>query len=135
MSGICLAALAERDRRLNEERAATATQTLAQQLAESPSALAVRQSQAARPGTRDDITCTYCLKPRHEEKDCYRKRDGKPRITRRSNANLVTEPAAATIGHMERLHASRAWRIAMAADRGSLQVTDDEEDGTCRRYE
>jgi hypothetical protein len=94
VSGICIAALTERDRRLNEERAATATQTLAQQLAESPSALAVRQPQPARAGSRDDITCTYCLKPRHEEKDCYRKRDGKPRVTRRSSANLVTEPAA-----------------------------------------
>jgi hypothetical protein len=65
VSGICLAALTERDRRLNEERAATATQTLAQQLAESPSALTVQQSHATRAGTRNDITCTWCLKPRH----------------------------------------------------------------------
>jgi hypothetical protein len=45
-----VAALAERDRRANEQQTVTATESLAQQLADSPSALAVREqrAQAAR---------------------------------------------------------------------------------------
>jgi hypothetical protein len=46
VSSVCVAAVAERDRRVNEQRTLAATQSLAQQLADSPSALAVREQRA-----------------------------------------------------------------------------------------
>ena len=97
VSSICLATLTERDRRLNEERSAANVQAIAQQLANSPSALAVRDAQAAaaRSGsTKPIITCTFCSKTGHEERNCWDKQGKPPRNARRGNANLATQPAA-----------------------------------------
>ena len=97
VSSLCIAAQAERDRRLNEQRNVEVTQALAQQqLADSPSALAVREQQAAaaRAGSRPVITCAFCSKQGHEEKDCWDKHGRPARTARRNNANLATEPAA-----------------------------------------
>ena len=97
VSSVVIAALAERDRRVNEQRTLMATQSLVQQqLANSPSALAVRDQQtaAARSGRRPIITCAFCSKQGHEEKDCWAKHGRPARTARRDNANLATEPAA-----------------------------------------
>jgi hypothetical protein len=96
VSSVVIAALAERDRRVNELRTLTATQSLVQQqLANSPSALAVREQQtaAARAGRRPIITCAFCSKQGHEEQDCWAKHGRPVRNARRSNANLAIEPA------------------------------------------
>jgi hypothetical protein len=96
VSSICLATLTERDRRLNEERSAANTLAIAQQLANSPSALAVREQTAATRAANKLATCTWCLKRGHIEEECYRRRDGKPRINepradRRNDVDFAPE--------------------------------------------
>ena len=101
VSSVVVAALAERDRRVNEQRTLAATQSLVQQqLAGSPSAFAVREQQeAAARAARKRATCTWCLKRGHIEEECFGKRDGKPRADpradRHGNAYFATEPATA----------------------------------------
>jgi hypothetical protein len=92
VSTVSLAILQERDRRLNEEPATSF-------LDNSPSALAAYQ-QASTPRPRmGDATCSWCLKRRHEEKDCWAKRDGKPRTIRGAVAN-ASEPPVASSNYM-----------------------------------
>ena len=90
VSNVCLAILQERDRRVNEEHAA-------QSLMDSASALATTQTSTPRPGKstrrqdRSHLICTWCGKPRHEEKECFSKRDGKPRTYQGPQANIAIE--------------------------------------------
>jgi hypothetical protein len=90
VSNVCLAILQERDRRVNEEHAA-------QSLIDSASALAATQSSTPRPGRstrrqdRNHLICTWCGKSRHEEKECFSKRDGKPRTyDQGAHANIAS---------------------------------------------
>ena len=99
VSSVCIAALTERDRRLNEERSVVATQSLAlsQQLETSPSALAVREAQAAaaRAARKASMTCAFCRKQGHEEEDCWAKHGMPARNARRNNAIFASEPTVA----------------------------------------
>jgi transposase InsO family protein len=85
---VTLAILQERDRRLTEEH------TIDSSL-ESASALAVSQ-RAPAPGPKRKVTCTWCLKKNHEEKDCWTKQRGEPRNTNGTlNGNQAYLAAAA----------------------------------------
>ena len=88
VSTICLAILQERDRRLTEERTA-------QPSIDSPNALAASQlvpqpSKNTKRQDRNQLICTWCGKPRHEEKECWSKRDGRPRTYQGNQANVVS---------------------------------------------
>ena len=99
VSTVCLAILQERDRRLNEDRAT-------QSLIDSASALAASQGPPPRrgrsnrsPDSRDNLLCQWCGRTRHEEKECYAKRDGKPRTYFGARDNAHVASAAPTSNH------------------------------------
>jgi hypothetical protein len=92
VSTVSLAILQERDRRLNEEPATSF-------LDNSPSALAAYQQASTSRPRREDVTCSWCLKRRHEEKDCWAKRDGKPRTIGGAGA-YASEPHVASSNFM-----------------------------------
>jgi transposase InsO family protein len=91
VSGVSLAILVERDRRLNRERA---NQTLIDTQA---SALAAAQRQhMSNRRERDDVTCTYCGKPNHEESKCWKKHGRPPRTPRDSHANVASQSSSSS---------------------------------------
>jgi hypothetical protein len=89
VSSVSLAVLQERDRRLNEERAS-------QSLLDSASALAATQApdpRRDRRGPREDkshLLCQWCGRRRHEERECWAKRDGRPQTYFGGRANAAS---------------------------------------------
>ena len=80
----CAAIQQERDRRVLAQQRTTA-------LIEPATATAYAAVQRpATPRRRRDVTCAWCLKPGHEEHECYGKAAGRPRVHRDSRAHIAS---------------------------------------------